>query len=555
MAALGALLIVLIARASAIATSMNNNADMAAPLVISRLAHTYSHAQIATGRLGWWGPLWLLQLVRPLPISSFVGRYLPVIVTVVMPLLVARQAWRLWGRTAALTIALVALSVGGTTWAGGLGGWSARSPTWWTGGLVAVWAVWVAKIDDRRRLAFAAGTGTALALLVGIVGSGDELMSTAAEIPLVVGALFLLGHRRWIHGLGLLLVAVLGTVATSVVAHIARGHGYLRQAIPIVYFPFEQLGSSFTNTLLALESLWQGPVPGPAGHFDLLTHIGALTGYVGAFLALVAVAGVAVSLARWAPGVMSLARDRWLPLVSPGRDLQRGTWIAVWGAMLIAYLAAFGSTSAQGALGTPISRYLYGVPLAVGAMLAPVFASSRRRSIIVLAVGLAVLSVVGLIGRSPWSPDIRTDLSRSLLFRRIRTVAAQQHVTRGFASYWISYPLTLNSHYELNVTPAGGCISPVGVVCTMYLNYIDQAYRYVPHTRSFLLVDDSPAAHIAYPPGEVLTPPTNVKPQKVVAIGDGLSMEIFTSDFTRYMRGDADLGDPRLFRGGPLPPR
>jgi hypothetical protein len=52
----------------------------------------------------------------------------------------------------------------------------------------------------------------------------------------------------------------------------------------------------------------------------------------------------------------------------------------------------------------------------------------------------------------------------------------------------------------------------------------------------------------------VLTPPTNVKPQKVISIGDGLSMEIFASDFTRYMRGDVDLGDPRFFGGGPLPP-
>jgi hypothetical protein len=87
----------------------------------------------------------------------------------------------------------------------------------------------------------------------------------------------------------------------------------------------------------------------------------------------------------------------------------------------------------------------------------------------------------------------------------------------------------------------------------MYLNYIDQAYAYRPNTRSFLLVDDSPAAHIPYPPAEIITPPTNVKPQQVIPIGDGITMEIFDTDFARYMRGDYGLGDPRLFRGGPLP--
>jgi hypothetical protein len=375
-----------------------------------------------------------------------------------------------------------------------------------------------------------------------------------AEIPLAVAALYLFSRRRWPQALGLILMAILALVATGVVAQIARDHGYLRQGFPIIYLPFEQLGTSFSNTLLALESGWQGPVPAPGGGYDLLTQIGALAGYLGAFLVLVAVVGVAAAMVRWAGTLISAPPRRFLPSLAPGRELQRGTWVAVWGAMLIGYLAAFGGTAAQGPLGSPISRYLFGVPLAAGALLPPVVACWRRRLTVVLALGLAALGAVGLIARSPWSPNLQTDVSRSLLFGRIKAVAAQQHVTRGFASYWIAYPLTLNSHYKLDVSPVGDCLRPPGKVCTMYLNYVDQTYAYRPHTRSFLLVDNSPASHIPFPPAVVVNPPTNVRPQQVISIGDGMTMEIFASDFTRYMRGDADLGDPRLFRGGPLPP-
>ncbi|MFZ0039742.1 MAG: hypothetical protein WAK93_00420 [Solirubrobacteraceae bacterium] len=550
----GFLLIVLIARTGAIATATENNSDLAAPIVVAKTAHQYSHAQIITGRLGWWGPLWLLELFRSTPLSGFFDTAAPVVLAILVPLLVAVQAWRLWGATAAVTVALMALSVGGATWAAGLGGWSVHAPVWWTGGFVALWSVWLAGIADLRRGVAAAVVGLVLAALIGIVGSGDQLMLAAAEIPLAVGGLYLLSHRRWLHAAGLLLVAALGLAATGIVASIARDHALLRQVIPITSLPFEQLGTSFSNTLLALESVWQGPVPLPGHGYDLLTNIGALAGYLGAFLVVVAVAGVAVAIVRWAATVWSREPRRLLPVLAPGPELQRGAWIAVWGTMLIAYLAAFGGTSVQGALGNPISRYLYGVPLAAGAMLAPVIASRRPWPTVALALGLALVAAIGLIARSPWSPNLQTDVSRSQLFARIKTVAAQQHLTRGFASYWISYPLTISSNYKLDVRPAGACIKPVGWVCTMYLNYIDQAYAYHPDTRSFLLVDNSPAAHIPYPPAEIITPPVNVKPQQVIPIGDGITMEIFSTDFARYMRGDYNLGDPRLFRGGPLPP-
>jgi hypothetical protein len=547
------LLIVLIVRAGAIATATKNNSDLVAPIVIAKTAHEYSHAQIVTGRLGWWGPLWLLELFRTTPLSGFFDFAAPIILAILVPLLVAAQAWRLWGPTAGLSIPLVALSVGGATWAAGLGGWSVHAPVWWIGGFVALWAVWVAGVPDRRRTALAAVVGLVLAALIGIVGSGDYTMITAAEVPLAVGAVYLLSRRRWPQAAGLLVLGVAGLVATGIVAGIAHDHGELRQAFPIITLPFEQLGTSFSNTLLGLESVWQGPVPLPGRGYDLLTQIGSLAAYLGAFLVVIAVVGAAVAVVRWAAPVFSAQPGRLAPPLTPGRELQRGVWVAVWGPMLIAFLAAFGGTAAGGMLGVPVSRYLYGVPLAAAAMLAPVIARTRRWPTVALATGLGVVAIIGLIARSPWSPNLQTDVSRSLLFGRIQAVAAQQHLNRGFASYWISYPLTIDSGYRLDVRPAGACIKPVGWVCTMYLNYIDQAYAYRPHTRSFLLVDNSPAAHIPYPPAEVITPPTNVKPQKVIAIGDGITMEIFSTDFARYMRGDYGLGDPRLFRGGPLP--
>ena len=86
-----------------------------------------------TGRYGWWGPLWLLQLVRPLPGNTYFGSYAPIVAPVLIASLAALQARRLWGAAAAWSVLLISLSVGWLTWTQGLGGWSMRSPTWWVG--------------------------------------------------------------------------------------------------------------------------------------------------------------------------------------------------------------------------------------------------------------------------------------------------------------------------------------------------------------------------------------------------------------------------------------
>jgi hypothetical protein len=572
----GALLLVLLLRANPIVVLMQSNADLASPLVIAEEAHRYPDAQIATGRLGWWGGLWVLQLLRPLPGNSYLGSYLPMVVTILVAALLALQAGRLWGRLAPWIVLVVALGVGAETWAN-LAAWSSRAPSWWAMGLLGVVTVAAAGTRSRRSRIALAVAAVLVLLWTAVVASGDQ-EATIALLPLAACGLYACRERRWGLGATMLVAAATTFGLSQLVATLAENAGYLRQSFPLSTTTFDGLGDAFANVLLGLQDVWRGPKVAPWTLRSFATTVGTVAAYVGMAVAVVAVGTALVTAARaWRgrPAVPSATERRpETPLEARApdggapteagdapstrvlrrgdREVQRGLWATFWAVGLLVYLLAFVGTTAGGTLGEPVVRYLYGVPMAAAAAIAPLAARRRPWALTAAVVTLGVATIVGYVVQRP-EPAPTADASNSRLFRQIGAVVAAEGVTRGYAGYWTAYPLVLQSGFKLDVTPVARCGQTPGL-CTMYLHYIDRAYEPRPGIRSFLVVDGSAVAREQFSQASVTELPSNLKPTKVAPVGDGMYVAFFDHDIAADLEPNRGLGDPRMGKGGPLEP-
>jgi hypothetical protein len=528
---LALLALALVGSAQQLHALMHANSDLSAPLVMGDVAHRYVHAQLVTGRVGWWGGLWVVQLLRPVPGGLWLADWLPIVATAALAGLVAWQARRVWSDVSALIVALVALAGGVGAWSYDAS-WSARAPTWWAMALMGLAAVRLAG-TTRRPSTGTIVLGAGAVVAVAVTASGDQLALVGGAAPLVVAAVAIARWRRWWLA-AVFLAAAGATWALSVgVAALARSAGYLRQDYPVDLVKWHQLGKAFDGLVEASRQVWASPLTA-----------GRLAGDVGAVLA-----GAAV-LAGLAVLVRTMMRG------GTPQGLQRSVWAAFWLPALLGYLLAFWLTTAGALIGPSVVRYLYGVPLAAAATLGPLGALRHVRWPAALgAAALACLTAAALLVKPIQPPPLAADLSRSALFPQIEQVAAREHVTRGFASYWAAYPLVLHSGRRLDVTPAGTCTLNGQIeLCAMYIHYIDQAYAPRPGIRSFLLVDLSGLAGAGFSPAWVQRLPADLQPVRVVPIADGMEMAIFDHDVAADIHPNGGLGDPRLGHGGPLAP-
>src|SRR3954451_1963739 len=525
---LGLLALAIVGSAQQLHALMHANADLSVPLVMGGAPHRYSERQLVTGRVGWWGRLWAVQLLRTLPGGLWLADWLQIVATAALAGLVAWQARGVWSDVSALVVALVALAAGEVAWIYNAS-WSARAPSWWAMALMGLAAVRLAGVVGRPP----AGTvalGIAAILAVAVTGSGDQLALIGGAAPLVVAAVAVARWRRWMLAIAFLAAAGTSWALSVGVAALARSAGYLRQDFPVELVKWHQLGKAFGGLFDASRQIWASPLT-----------VGRLAGDVGAALAAVAV------LAGLAALVRTMVRGG---VTSPG--LQRSVWAAFWLTALLGYLLAFWLTTAGGLTGVAAQRYLYGVPLAAAATLAPLGAMRFARW--PAASGAAVLACLtagALLAKPPQLPPATADLSRTVLFPKIEQVAAREHVTRGFASYWAAYPLVLHSGRHLDVTPAGTCTLNGRIeLCAMYIHYVDQAYAPRSGIRSFLLVDQSALAGAGFSPAWVQRLPGDLHPAKVVQIGDGMGMAIFDHDIAADIHPNGGQQDPRFGHGG-----
>jgi hypothetical protein len=495
-AAVAVLAVVLLASAPAVIRAMESNGDYVSPLVMGEDAHLYPDARIVLGNFGWWPGLWAVQLLRPLPASEHVAAALPMLVTIAVIALVAWQALRLFGRGAAVALLAVALAAGVAVWVAAAS-WSAHFTTWWAMAFAGMTAV--AWTHNRSRWLLAATGATVLWGAVTL--SGDRLAYAAVVAPLVAAATAAAMRRAWRPAVAVAAMAA-GTVILGVAGTaLAHDLGYFEHSFTVDLMPYGQLGNQAANVFVVLQQLYAG---------DPESIAGATTSYLGAAVAIGALASV--------PGLLR------------GGDLRRTVWTAFWAAAALAPIGAYMISSQSVIGGEGQARYLYGLPLALAALVA---IAPRR----LLALGAAALLALGTAVNFVTHPPEREPREHGPALANILAAAREHGVTRGYASYFTAYPLTRASRFELRISPVGACMGAPGL-CPMYLHRLDGAF--VPRRGpSFLLFDASPYA-IPDDANWVTREPLGAKPRERIDVGDGVTMLIYDHDIA------ADLG--------PLPP-
>jgi hypothetical protein len=541
--AVAGLLIALAARAQGIVSAVHSNADLAAPLAMSDLLAHHPDAAATTGNYGWWNGLWVVQVLQALTGGTLVASYLPLVGMVVAIAVLTWQAARLFGTRAAVAVPLVAGSIGAVTWTMD-GAWSGRAPSWW--GMVALGVLLVARADGwPRRARVLHGAATFLVVLwCAAALSGDALAWTSIVLPALGVAAAAVLTRRPRQAVFPSAAAVAIAVLSVVVREVAHHLGYFQRPSPTALTRFEEAQAGAGNVAVGLQAVWRGPDDSTAG---------AAAGYLGLVLVLAAVAAGVAALA-------SVVGARWIRAAEGPAD-QQGTaaspmatasdasfaptaWAAFWLGMVLATVVAFAFSSSSFADGQPVARYLFGVPFAAGALLALLAGRTPAPVMVVAPAGLlAVLAIVGMARETaPLTPEARTPALTVL-----QAAAREEGVTRGYASYWSAYPLTVGSGFRLQIDPVGECSAAAGVgLCPMYLHYVDRAYEPQRGIRSFLLVDTGPGAS----PGIYVTrAPDGIAPIATRQIEPGLQMLVFDHDIASDLQPRTLLGDPLRHRG------
>lgn len=532
-----ALAVAVLGRAAGYAAAVHSHADMAAPLAMADLLDRYDGAAAMTGNYGWWNGLWIVQALEEVPGGTLGASYLPLVGTLLAIAALTWQAARLFGARAAVAVPLVAGAVGPTTWVLDAA-WSARAPSWW--GMVALGIVlvgWATRAPAETRTRDRA----LLALVVlwcGAALSGDALAWTSIVAPALGLAAALVVVRRPRAALvpaGSALAIALSSLAVRAVA---EGRGYLQRPSPVELTPFDEAQAGTGNVVVGLEAVWRGPQG---------STVGAAAGYLGALLVVVAVAAGVAWLVAVATRAWGAARDTGGPLPADrGRAATgRTAWAAYWATMAVGTTVAFVFSGASVVDGQPVARYLYGVPFAAGALLALLAGWTRPRgAVLVPAALLAALAVVGLARHAP----PRTPEARGSALPQVEAIARQERVTRGYASYWSAYPMTVRSGFRLQVDPVGECPGPAGRgLCPMYLHYVDRAYEPRRGIRSFLLVDTGAGSRPGAPEW-VTAPPDGVQPVRTHVVAPGLQMLIYDHDLAADLQPRVGTGDPLRHR-------
>jgi hypothetical protein len=507
---------------SAVINAINMDGDVVVAPVIGKLLGSAPHsARVVLGNHGYYEELWFLRATAGLPYYRELWEITPACWSLVGLGLLAWSTWKALGPWAAALAASALLCVGSgarvslfTFDSHGL----ALVHTILLGALL-VWLVGRAQSLRAWQLAvIAIVAGAASAAPV----TGERVFVCWALLPMLVTSALLAWrthqreHRR-----------VLAVVVAVVVIALVGGHLLWRAMQDIHWYEtgFE---------------VFLAPVSSVAGNLSLLTRCYLYLGggeFAGASLdveaaarfisgALVLCALVALLL-RGFVVLLSRLRRRWsaatpAAVTYDAVQSRRFAYVVFWTSSLAATSAAYVFTTAP--VDVTTARYVLPGYVAIGALL-PLLAmrSSGWRAIVV--AGVCVFSLVACIQivRQPSGPTTPWPSLRQA--NEVVRVAREEHVTYGYASYWVAADLTWNSYFKVDIYPVAGC-SPRSALCPFELGRISSWYSAQPHTRSMFIADpkESPDAN---GPGTELGKPVAIKN------ADGLAVYVYPYDIVK----------------------
>jgi hypothetical protein len=512
--------LVLLVNFSSLITAINMSADVVSAQVIGKLLSSApSGAEVLMGHHAYYEELLFLHATAGLPHYRQLWEAVPLAWFLVGLALLTWSAWRVFGAWPAAIVASAVLCLGA---AGREFFFSYDSH-----GLAAIHAivlgvlvVWlVEKVNSLRvwQLALIAlGAGALSALPV----ASEAGFLTWALVPMVATSALLLWRTRRREYWRVLAVAVAITavalVGGGLIEHALEGRHWLGTSFGV---GFAAASSVIGNTVLLVQSfLYLGGGEFFGGGMDF--H--ALTVAVSGVLILAVLVGLLVELGgRWrnapiAPVAYDAAQARWF------------AYVVFWATCLVATSVSYVFSSVP--IDVTTARYVLTGYIACGALL-PLLALRNRSWRMAVVAGVSVFALVAAyqIVRKPFAPaNSWPDPRQANVLVRL---AEREHVSVGYAGYWVAADLTWLSHFKIHVYPALLCAVPTlppTVYCRFDEQRISSWYTPEPHIRSMLIVDPKQPLYVGSPD------PLMGKPL-AVRNADGLTVYIYPYDIAGHI--------------------
>ncbi|MGP8242273.1 MAG: hypothetical protein ACLQQB_11000 [Solirubrobacteraceae bacterium] len=514
-------LVVLLAQAPALVRSFYLNADNATALVLPALAsHAAAGSIINMGNHPWYEPWWFMRATAG--ISGYHGLWeaAPFLFGLLSIAVVAACTWWALGRVAGLLCAVVLLSTS-----------EALRDILYVpeshGAIALHVGVLCGALLIVYREALRARARPAVLLLVGIplvvfTGAGltDQLLLISGLAPFILAPLLCrvrFGSEAWrIVSLFALVTGILSGLLALLLTHIMQEQHVIHAPFPVTFVGSNAILKGLQNLIVTFASLGGGAFFGePANDPNVLTFVlGALT--------LLAFAAILRALWRWSGSTGRSSEPH------SQREGLRELFLAYWGIVLVATVAAFALTSVSGS--TSNGRYLIGAWWAMAALLGILTTTPVARTVLLVGVGLfGMLNVraelVNGVQPAGVGPNQR-------LADVIEHFAMAHGTDIGYSGYWDTAPVTWETRLRIAIYPVTPCAAPTGL-CPFYAANISTWYDTRADTRTFLLTDARPGV-----PSAVTVPPKSLgRPLAKTYVGEGMTMYVYNHDIAADLSG------------------
>jgi hypothetical protein len=437
-------------------------------------------AEVVLGNFPWYTTLWFEQLTHGLPHHRQIWEVAPWVVSMAGVALTAWSVGKAAGRWAAVTAAVV-LACAGPALLNYFFSASIHSYTFAHASLLAAFLVLLA--DRGGKIGSWPVHVAVCAAVAAITAAGlasDHLLAPAGLIPLALAAGLLAwllpapaGHRVVASAVSVAVAAVAGGV---VIEAIMRHQHVVGSGFDLTFAQFRQVPSNLTLFVESLSFLFNGEFGGQdVDAKGLLTFACAVVVFVGLVVA-------ARFVRSWSRQQQAAGRGALDPRTAASEALVAFSGIAT---VIMAASVLFTSlvVDKYGA------RYLVSTGYALVTLLLILAARARRRQALAVAgtCVVVVASIAALI-----RDDIRKNPQRfpdTPAVRLLRQLAAEQHLTYGYAGYWDAATLTWQAKAAVEVYPVSPCSANTSKLCPFRLHRISSWYQPRPNTRSFLIVD------------------------------------------------------------------
>lgn len=516
--------LVVLVNFSALITAINMSADVVSAQVIGKLLGSAPHgAEALLGHHAYYEELLFLRATAGFPHYRQLWEAAPVAWCLIGLGLLAWSACKALGAWQGALVASAGLCAGA----------SAREYffSFDSHGLAAIHTVflgvllvWLVGRAQRLRVWQLALVAIVAGALSAAPVSSERVFLYWALLPMVgTSALLLWRTRRPEHWrvLGVAVaISAIALVGGHMIAHAMQDRHWLEVPLGVAFAPASSLLSNLVLGLTSYLFLGGGYFFGGAINFQ------GFTVFISGVLILCALAGLVSQIARHAQAAPGA------PVAYDATQARHFAYVGFWAMCLLSTTAAYVLSTAP--VDVTTSRYVLPGYIAIGALL-PVLAARNRRCRAPLVAGVCLFALIASyqIVREPsatagppgaWP----TSQQANALVR----VAREEHVTYGYASYWVAADLTWLSYFKVDIYPVYRCAVPTlpyATLCRFNEQRINSWYAPTRGpTRSMLVVD---------PAEEMLVPgpdPGMGKPSSFHG-ADGLAVYVYPYDIASHI--------------------